>query len=89
MQFSSSDACYRENGSVIAFILPNYPWKRSFEEVGDSTKDKYTKGVNNFDAVPRGLRKSYGVLLCCAYYTSQRHCSAADYVRVAATVVQL
>ena len=45
MQFSSSDACYCENGSVIAFILPNYPWKRSFEEVGDSTKDKLHERV--------------------------------------------
>ena len=51
-------------------------------------RTSYTKGVNDFDAVPRGLRKSYGVLLCCAYCTSQRHCNAADYVRVAATVVQ-
>ena len=33
-----------KTGSVIAFILPKYPWKRSFEEVGVPPRTSYTKG---------------------------------------------
>ena len=36
---SHFEACFCEKASVTIFLLPKYPWKQRFGEVGDSSEN--------------------------------------------------